>query len=165
MSIDKSLPVGIAGTGAMAVGFAVLFSGNGYKTTAIGRSEASLNKMRDTCSGIFDVLEERKLVSAAQRKKCEALISYSTRFEDLSDAEMVFEAVYEEAGIKYEIFKKIQGLALFSQHAYRILQRIINITVYFNLRRYINFILLISVINLFCDHSPGYFRETVSECF
>ena len=109
MGIDKSLHVGIAGTGAMAVGFAALFSGNGYKTTAIGRSEASLNKLRDAYARAFDALEERRLVNAAQRKKCEAFISYSTRFEDLSDAEIVFEAVYEDLGIKYEIYKKIEA--------------------------------------------------------
>ena len=108
MSISKSTHIGIAGTGAIATSFAALFSGNGYKTTVIGRSEASLNRIRNTYTGIFDVLEERKLITQFQRKNCASLVSYSTRFEDLRDAEIIFEAVYEDLTIKYEIYKQLE---------------------------------------------------------
>jgi 3-hydroxybutyryl-CoA dehydrogenase len=109
ISVDKKLHIGIAGTGAIAVGFAALFSGNGYKTTVIGRTDASLIKIRDSYARIFDVLKERKLVNQGQRKKCEALVSYSTSFKDLADAEIVFEAVYEDAKIKFNIYKQIEA--------------------------------------------------------
>ena len=100
--------IGIVGTGVIATSFAALFSGNRYKTTVIGRSEASLNRTRDAYTNIFNTLEERKFVSPAQRKNCAALVSYSTRYEDLCDAEIVFEAVYEDLNIKYETFKQIE---------------------------------------------------------
>jgi len=110
MAIDKTtIRTGIAGTGAIASSFAALFTGNGYKTTVIGRSEASLNRLRDSYVRIFDTLEERGLVSGAQREKCMSLLSLSTRYEDLRDAEIIFEAVYEDVDIKYEIFKKIEA--------------------------------------------------------
>ena len=108
MSIDKTIKIGIAGTGAIATSFAALFSGNGYRVTAIGRAEASLDKMREAYGRVFDALEERKLVTGEQRKKCAALVSYSTRYEDLADAEIIFEAVYEDPKIKFEIYKKIE---------------------------------------------------------
>ena len=108
MSIDKSIRIGIVGTGVIATGFAALFSGNGYKTTVAGRSEESLHKIRDAYARIFDVIEERKLVTGEKRNKCAALVSYSTRYEDLSDAEIVFEAVYEDLDIKHGIYKKIE---------------------------------------------------------
>ena len=109
MSSDKIKRVGIAGTGAIASSFAALFSGNGYKTTIVGRTEASLNKAREGYNRVFDTLEERKLVTQEQRKNCAALVSYSTRYEDLCDAEIIFEAVYEDSNIKYEIFKQIEA--------------------------------------------------------
>ena len=100
--------VGIAGTGTVAAGFAALFTGNGYKTTVIGRSEASLNKLRDAYISIFEVLENRNLVTPAQSKNCLPLLSLSTRYEDLRNAEIIFEAVYEDVSIKCEIYKKIE---------------------------------------------------------
>ena len=109
MSGDKNMHIGIAGTGAIGSSFAALFTGNGYKTTVIGRSEESLNKARDSYARIFDTLEERKLVTAAQREKSSALVSYSTKFGDLCDAGIIFEAVYEDVSIKYGIFKKIEA--------------------------------------------------------
>ncbi|MCL2380619.1 MAG: 3-hydroxyacyl-CoA dehydrogenase family protein [Treponema sp.] len=108
MTVDKNLRIGIVGTGAIAASFAALFTGNGYKTTVIGRSEISVNKARDAYTRIFDVLEERKLVTHEQRKSCAAFFSYSTDYEDLRDAELVFEAVYEDLNIKYEVYKKIE---------------------------------------------------------
>jgi len=109
MAVDKSKHIGIVGTGVIASGFAALFSGNGYKTTLVGRSEASLNKARDAYTRIFDTIEERKLINQEQRKKCAALVSYSTRYEDMSDAELIFEAVYEDVNIKFEVYKKIEA--------------------------------------------------------
>jgi len=104
-----AMRIGIAGAGNIASSFAALFTGNGYKTTVIGRSEASLTKFRDSYARIFDTLEDRKLVTGSQRKSCEALLSTSTRYEDLHDAEIIFEAVYEDVNIKYGIFKKIEA--------------------------------------------------------
>ena len=105
---EDYMHIGIAGTGNIATSFAALFTGNGYKTTVIGRSEASIKKLRDAYSSIFDVLEERKLVTGTQRKNCATLLSCSTHWEDLSDAEIIFEAVYEDVNIKFEIFKEIE---------------------------------------------------------
>jgi len=109
MSIDKSIHIGIAGTGTIAAGFTALFSGNGYKTTVVGRSEESLNKIRDAYSRIFDTLKERGLVSQEQQKRCRALVSYSARYEDISGAEIIFETVYEDLNIKHEVYKKIEA--------------------------------------------------------
>ena len=109
MSVDKNLNIGIAGTGAIATSFAALFSGNGYRTTLIGRSDASLNKAREAYTRIFDVLEERGLVTREQRKNCATRVSYSTRYEDVRDADLVFEAVYEDLNIKYEVYQKIEA--------------------------------------------------------
>ena len=108
MSINKNLQIGIIGTGAIASGFAALFSGNGYKTTVLGRSEVSVNKIRDAYNQFFNTLEERKLVTQAQRNNCSALLSFVTRWEDFRDAEIIFEAVYEDLDIKFEIYKKIE---------------------------------------------------------
>ena len=106
--MEKKMHIGIAGTGAIATSFSALFSGNGYKTTVIGRAGASLQKSRDSYDGIFNTLEDRRLVTREQRRNCAALVSYSTNFEDLHDAEIIFEAVYEDLTIKHEIYKKLE---------------------------------------------------------
>lgn len=106
---NRNLHIGIVGTGAIATSFAALFSGNGYKTTIIGRSEASVKKACDAYSGLFDILQERKLVSQEQWKNSAALFSSNTDYEALHDAELVFEAVYEDLDIKYEVYKKIEA--------------------------------------------------------
>ena len=108
MSIDKNIHIGIIGTGAIAYGFAVLFTGNGYKTTVIARSEASANKLLQAYNRFFDTLEERKLVTTVQRKNCAALLSLVTRWEDFGGVEIIFEAIYEDLDIKFEAYKKIE---------------------------------------------------------
>ena len=108
MESAKKIEIGIAGTGAIASSFAALFTGNGYRATVVGRSEASLNKLRDSYTRIFDALEERGLVSPEQRKKCSPLLSLSTGFEDLRGAGIIFEGVYEDVKIKSGIFSKIE---------------------------------------------------------
>jgi len=109
MNTDKNMRIGIVGTGAIATSFAALFSGNGYKTAVKGRTEASLDKARGSYTRIFDVLEERGLVSREQRKNCTALVSYGTDYGDLSDADILFEAVYEDLKIKHEVYKEIEA--------------------------------------------------------
>ena len=101
--------IGIVGAGNIASSFAALFTGNGYKTTVTGRSDASINKFRDAYARIFDTLAERGLVNASQRKSSAGLLSCGTRYEDLKDADIIFEAVYEDLNIKYGVFKKIEA--------------------------------------------------------
>ena len=108
MSVDKNMKIGIVGTGAIASSFSALFNGNGYKTMVIGRTDASLDKIRAAYARIFDTLMEHNLVTRQQINNCAALASYSTRYEDLCDAEIIFETVYEDINIKYGVFRKIE---------------------------------------------------------
>ncbi|MDR3199904.1 MAG: 3-hydroxyacyl-CoA dehydrogenase family protein [Spirochaetales bacterium] len=101
------LKIGIVGMGAIGSNFAALFTGNGYKTTVIGRKPQSV--FMSIYDGLYDTLEARKLITKAQRELCRNLVSYTTDYSGLADADIVIESVPEDIAEKYKVYEKIEA--------------------------------------------------------
>ena len=112
----KDLKIGILGMGAIGTPLAALFTGNGYRVTVLGRRQESV--FLAAYDTIYNAIEARKLVNAGQRKACRKLVSYTTEYKDLADADIVIECVPEILEEKHKVYalledscKKIQVLA------------------------------------------------------
>ncbi|MDR1932799.1 MAG: 3-hydroxyacyl-CoA dehydrogenase family protein [Spirochaetales bacterium] len=101
------LKIGIVGMGAIGANFAALFTGNGYKTTVLGRRAQSV--FMAIYDGLYDTLEKRNLVTARQRELCRSLVSYTTDYAGLADADIVIESVPEDITEKYRVYEKIEA--------------------------------------------------------
>jgi 3-hydroxybutyryl-CoA dehydrogenase len=103
--MDK-LQIGIIGTGAIGSSLAALFTGNGYKTTVLGRKPEAF--FLSSYDALYETLETRNLVSKEQRRLCRLLISYATEFKALKDADIVFECITEDLEEKFKIYKSLE---------------------------------------------------------
>ncbi len=107
MAIRK---VGVLGAGLMGSGIAEVCAKAGYETVVrevsedlvkkgIGKIEASLGK----------AVEKGKL-PAGERDAARARISSTTKLEDLSDCDIVLEAIVENLDVKKETYKALDGI-------------------------------------------------------
>jgi len=102
--------VGVLGAGLMGSGIAEVCAKAGYETVVrevsedlvkkgIGKIEASLGK----------AVEKGKL-PAGERDAARARISSTTKLEDLSDCDIVLEAIVENLDVKKETYKALDGI-------------------------------------------------------
>jgi 3-hydroxybutyryl-CoA dehydrogenase len=104
--MKTELKVGIVGMGAIGSSLAALFTGNGYKVTVLGRRAEPV--FMAAYDAVYDAIEARNLISKEQRRICRGLVSYTTDYRDLKDADIVIEAVSEDLGEKYKVYGKIE---------------------------------------------------------
>jgi 3-hydroxybutyryl-CoA dehydrogenase len=100
------LKIGIVGMGAIGASLAALFTGNGYAARVLGRRAESV--FMAAYDAVYDAVEARNLISERQRRVCRGLVSYTTDYKDLKDADIVIEAVPEDLGEKYKVYGKIE---------------------------------------------------------
>jgi 3-hydroxybutyryl-CoA dehydrogenase len=103
----NNLKIGVVGMGAIGSSLAVLFTGNGYKTTVLGRKPESA--FFASYDSYFEPLESRNLVNERQRQLCRQLVAYTTDYEKLRDADIVFECVSEDLEEKFKIYGKLEA--------------------------------------------------------
>lgn len=108
MKLSNVNHIGIIGTGMIGASMALLFTGNGYKTTlyAINDKEAAAGKERyETYSRD---LVASGLVTPEQISKCEKLMEFTQDYADLADVDFIFECVVERLNIKHSVYAQIE---------------------------------------------------------
>ncbi len=103
--------VGVIGAGTMGGGIAVNFLNAGIPVTvlemkadALERGAANIRKTWDSGLKKGSITPEK----VAQRM---GLLSTSLRYEDLADADLIIEAVFEEMGVKEQVFRQLDAVA------------------------------------------------------
>jgi 3-hydroxybutyryl-CoA dehydrogenase len=102
--------VGVAGSGTMGAGIAIVAARAGFKTIVYDTSEAALARARKQTEGFFAKSVERKKLSPAQVAKILAGLSSSTKLEDLAAADIVIEAVFEDLQVKHALFARLNEI-------------------------------------------------------
>ena len=96
----------IIGKGMIGISLAVLFTGNGVPTVVLAKNSAvGLEKYRT----YYRDLIAQGLVTEGQAAACERLLSFTERYEDLADVEVVFECVTEQLDVKYGVYAQIES--------------------------------------------------------
>lgn len=101
--------IGIVGTGMMATGIAVLTSGHGFATVVLARSEASIERCKDTIDKYYQQMVDQNIITPEQVDICKKYISYTKDYADMAEAEAVFECVLEKLDIKQEVYSLIEN--------------------------------------------------------
>lgn len=89
----------------IGISLAVLSTGNGFNTIVLAK-EAEVGKERYDL--YFRDLIEQKLVTEKQAKACSKLLSFTERYEDLSEADIIFECIVEKIDVKHSVYKEIE---------------------------------------------------------
>jgi len=106
-SVDR---VGIIGGGTMGGGIAMSFANAGIAVTMIEISDEALARGLSIIERNYAGSVKRGKISEEKAATCRSLISGSTDYAALADADMVVEAVFEDPDLQKKIFKQLDAV-------------------------------------------------------
>lgn len=98
---------GVAGSGTMGAGIAIVAARAGFKTIVFDTQQAALDRARKQTEGFFAKSVERKKLTQPDVDKIMAGLSGTTRIDDLADCDIVIEAVFENLKIKHDLLAQL----------------------------------------------------------
>ena len=99
--------LGVVGGGTMGAGITVAALNSGLPVTMIERDDDSLKRGRANVEKVYDRLLAKGRITADHRASVMELYTGSTDYADLSDADMVIEAVFERLDVKRGVFAQL----------------------------------------------------------
>ena len=109
MSEIKTVAVCGAG-GTMGAGIAIVAARAGFSTICYDVAMPALERTAGQTEGFFAKSVERGKMSAADKDAVMGRLSRTTSLEDLAKADLVIEAVFEDLGVKRELFGKLNKI-------------------------------------------------------
>ncbi len=101
----------VLGAGTMGGGIAMCFANAGIPVRVIETDQAALDRGMARLRGTYDASVKRGSLTEAARDARMALIEGAVGLDAASDADMIVEAVFEEMGLKKEIFGTLDRVA------------------------------------------------------
>jgi len=106
---QKVTKVGVIGAGLMATQFALLFVRRLQVPVVItDLDQARVDKGVASIHGEIDELLGKKRISADEANRLKALVTGTTDKADFADCDWVIEAVFEELGVKQQVFADVE---------------------------------------------------------
>ena len=99
--------VGVAGSGTMGAGIAIVAARAGFKTIVFDTQQPALDRARKQTEGFFAKSIERKKLTQPDVDKIMAGLSGTTRIEDLAGCDIVIEAVFENLKVKHDLLAQL----------------------------------------------------------
>ncbi len=99
--------VGVAGSGTMGAGIAIVAARAGYKTIVFDRDQSALDRARQQTQGFFAKSVERKKLTQEKVDSILNGLTSTTRLEDMAQCDIVIEAVFENLKVKHDIFAQL----------------------------------------------------------
>jgi 3-hydroxyacyl-CoA dehydrogenase len=103
--------VAVIGAGTMGGGIAMNFANVGIPVTIIEASDAALQRGIGVVRKNYEISASRGAMAAEDVEKRMTLLRPSVSYDDIADADLVIEAVFEDMALKKEIFAKLDGIA------------------------------------------------------
>lgn len=100
----------VIGAGTMGAGIAQVGAAAGYNVIVNDVQEAFLERARKTIAGSFDKFVQKQKMSEADRQAALDRLTFTTRLEDVAQADLVVEAIIEQIGAKVELFGRLESL-------------------------------------------------------
>ena len=101
----------VIGAGTMGGGIAMNFANAGIPVTVVEVQQEALDRGLGIVRKNYEATASRGRLTAADVEKRMGLITGTTDWNAVKDADIVIEAVFEEMPIKKEVFAKLDGLA------------------------------------------------------
>jgi 3-hydroxyacyl-CoA dehydrogenase len=101
----------VIGAGTMGGGIAMSFANHGIPVTVVEQSAEALERGLKKCEANWERTLASGKLSAEDYAKRRALLTGSTDWNVVKEADLVIEAVFEDMGVKKEVFAKLDALA------------------------------------------------------
>ncbi|MHB8275633.1 MAG: 3-hydroxyacyl-CoA dehydrogenase family protein, partial [Dermatophilaceae bacterium] len=102
--------VGVVGSGTMAAGIIEAFAKAGYAVTYVARSEAKVEAVKVAIAKSLEKAVQRGKLTADDRDAAAARVHGTTALEDLSQVDLVVEAVVEDLKVKQALFENLDEI-------------------------------------------------------
>ena len=102
---------GVIGAGTMGSGIAICFANAGIPVTLIDSTREALDRGLTSLDRTYASLVERGRITEAEKAQRLELIGGSLDYEDLRQADVIIEAVFENLELKRKIFTQIDKVA------------------------------------------------------
>jgi 3-hydroxyacyl-CoA dehydrogenase len=99
----------VVGAGTMGGGIAMNFANAGIPVTVLEVGQELLDKGLATVRGNYQATVDKGRLAQAEMDRRIGLISTTTDYADIADADFVIEAVFEEMDIKKQVFAKLDA--------------------------------------------------------
>jgi 3-hydroxyacyl-CoA dehydrogenase len=108
---NKVEKAAIIGCGTMGGGIAMNFANAGIPVTVLEMKQEALERGIGLIEKNYAATVSKGRMAQADMDKRMGLIRGTTSFDDLGDADIIIEAVFEDMGIKKEVFAKLDAVA------------------------------------------------------
>lgn len=102
--------VGVVGAGTMGGGIAMCFANAGIPVTLLEVSQDQLDRGIGLCRTNYQRSIAKGRFTSGQMDQFMGLISGTTSYQDLANADLVIEAVFESPEIKFDVFRKLDAI-------------------------------------------------------
>jgi 3-hydroxybutyryl-CoA dehydrogenase len=99
--------VGVAGSGTMGAGIAIVAARAGFRTVVFDVSQASIDRARKQTEGFFAKSVERNKLTQAEVDKILEDLEGTTEIGKLAQCDIVIEAVFEDLKVKHELLARL----------------------------------------------------------
>ena len=100
----------IIGAGTMGGGIAMNFANAGIPVTLVEMKQEALERGLATVRKNYEGSVKKGRLSAAKLDERLGLIKSTLSFDEIKDADIVIEAVFEDIGVKEQVFKKLDAV-------------------------------------------------------
>lgn len=102
--------VAVIGAGTMGAGIAVAFERAGYSVCVVEQSPETCAKGRARIQGLYQALSKRGRLDASGAEAALASIAITDDMQQVADAGLVIEAVFEDMAVKVDLFQRLEDL-------------------------------------------------------
>jgi 3-hydroxyacyl-CoA dehydrogenase len=102
---------GVVGAGTMGAGIAICFANAGIPVTMLDASDEALQRGGANIARTYQSMVDRGRLTAQEKQQRLGLIRSSLAYEDLSEADVIVEAVFEDMTLKRRIFATLDRVA------------------------------------------------------
>jgi 3-hydroxyacyl-CoA dehydrogenase len=110
-TIRKIASVGVIGAGTMGGGIAMNFLNAGLPVTLLEVNKEALDKGIATLRRNYESSLKKKKLTQAELDSRMALLTPSVSYDELRNADIVIEAVFEDLGVKEAVFRRLDSVA------------------------------------------------------
>jgi 3-hydroxybutyryl-CoA dehydrogenase len=103
--------VGVVGLGTMGAGIVEVFARNGMSAIAVEIDDDSVSRGRNRIQGSLERAVAKGKLSERDKRALLERVRFTTRLDDLSDADLIVEAVPEHLDLKQRIFAGLDRVA------------------------------------------------------
>ncbi len=103
--------VAVIGAGTMGGGIAMNFANAGVRVTVLETAQAALDKGLGVVKKNYESTLKKGRLTPAQFDERLALITGTLSYDDIADADLVIEAVFEDMGVKKQVFETLDRKA------------------------------------------------------